>query len=165
VKQYLVQAKHIHVSSIRLGLVGWPLQDIILLLVVCARINRPFAPPPPALPILLQCYCPIIEQYTTPPPNSRLYPIHHAILVITISCKEHVFSIGARAGGWPLEDIILLLVVCARINRSFILPVRLHFPHCCNTIARLLGNINIRPALDLPFVCHTPYNIGNKHIV
>jgi len=32
-----------------------------------------------------------------------------------------------------------------------------------NTIARLLGNI--RPPLDLPCVCHTPYNIGNDNIV
>jgi len=55
---------------------------------------------------------------------------------------------------WPLQDIVLLLVVCARINRSFILPDRLHCPHGCNTIARLLGNI--RPPLDLPFVCHAP---------
>jgi len=44
-------------------------------------------PPPPALPTLVQYYCTIIGQYTTPPPTSRLYAIHHTILVITISCK------------------------------------------------------------------------------
>jgi len=43
------------------------------------------------------------------------------------------------------------------------LPARLHCPHCCNTVARLLGNI--RPPLDLPLVCHTPYNISNHNIV
>jgi len=64
---------------------------------------------------------------------------------------------------WPLQDIVLLLVVCARVNHHYILPARLHCPHCCNTIARLLGNI--RPPLDLPLVCHTPYNIGNNNIV
>jgi len=30
---------------------------------------------------------------------------------------------------WPLQDILLLLVVCARVNRPFILPARLHCPH------------------------------------
>ena len=38
-------------------------------------------------PTLVQYYCTIIGQYTTPPPNSRLYAIHHAILVIKITCK------------------------------------------------------------------------------
>jgi len=33
----------------------------------------------------------------------------------------------------------------------------------CNTIARLLRNI--RPPTDAPFVCHTPYNIGDGNIV
>jgi len=33
----------------------------------------------------------------------------------------------------------------------------------CNIIARPLRNI--RPATDLPFVCHTPYNIGDGNIV
>ena len=36
---------------------------------------------------------------------------------------------------------VLLLVVCARVRRLFILPARLHCPHCCNAIAQLLGNI------------------------
>ena len=64
---------------------------------------------------------------------------------------------------WPLQDIILLRVVCARINCRFILPARLHCLHCCNTIAQLLGSI--RPPLDLLRVCHTPYNIGGNNIV
>ena len=118
----------------------------------------------------------------------------------------------ARPATWPLQDILVLRVVCARINCPFILPARLHCPHCCNTIARLLGNIrpppsnsflyathhtilvitisckgHSRPAAflplparsagaaqrvnppktlpDLPFVCHTPYNIGDNNIV
>jgi len=33
----------------------------------------------------------------------------------------------------------------------------------CNTIARLLGNR--RPLTDPPFVCHTPYSIGNGNIL
>ena len=42
---------------------------------------------------------------------------------------------------------------------SFHLSARLHCPHCCNTIARRLGNI--RPPLELSLVCHTgiPYTI------
>jgi len=36
-------------------------------------------------------------------------------------------------------------------------------PPYCNTIARPLRNI--RPATDPPFVCHTPYYIGDGNIV
>jgi len=42
-------------------------------------------------------------------------------------------------------------------------PPHLHCPYACNTIARLLRNI--RPPLDYPFVCHTPYHIGHNNIV
>jgi len=55
--------------------------------------NQPyFRPPcPPALPTLVQYYCATIGQYSTPLPTSRLYVIHHTLLVITISCKgQHV---------------------------------------------------------------------------
>jgi len=58
---------------------------------------------------------------------------------------------------------VLLLVVCARINRPCIVLARLHCPHCCNTIAQVLGNI--RPALDPPCVCHAPHLIGNDNIM
>jgi len=44
-------------------------------------------------------------------------------------------------GLWPLQDIVLLLYVCARINRPFFLPARLHCPYCFNTIARLLLHV------------------------
>jgi len=54
---------------------------------------------------------------------------------------------------WPLQDIILLLIVCARVNRPFILPARLHCPHCCNTLARLLGNIR-PPSTSLWYAIH-----------
>ena len=32
-------------------------------------------------------YCTMSGQYTTPPSNSRVYAMHHTILVVTISCK------------------------------------------------------------------------------
>jgi len=72
---------------------------------------------------------------------------------------------GARrwALPWPLQDNLSLLVVCARINHPLILPARLYCPHCCNTFARLLGNM--RPSPDLPSVCHLPNNIGNNNSV
>ena len=91
------------------------------------------------------------------------------------------FIIQDLAGGLEVSDILFRIlatprleiflyktifyfrVVCARINRPFIPQAHLHCPHCCNTIARLLGNI--RPPLDLPCVCDTPYNIGNNNIV
>jgi len=47
-------------------------------------------PRPPALPTLVQHYCTMIGQYTTPLPIFRLYVIHHTILVRTISCKGQV---------------------------------------------------------------------------
>jgi len=65
--------------------------------------------------------------------------------------------------GWPLQDFVLLLVMCSRINHPCIAPSHLHCPHYCNTITRLLRNIR-RPARP-PFVCRTPYNIGNDDIV
>ena len=46
---------------------------------------------------------------------------------------------------------------------SFYCPLHLHCPHSCNTIARLMSNI--QPPPDLPCVCHTPYNIGDGNIV
>jgi len=63
----------------------------------------------------------------------------------------------------PLQEVLLLAVVCARINRPFIPPAHLHCTHCCDTIARLLGKK--RPPLDLPVVCHTQYTIGDNNIV
>jgi len=39
--------------------------------------------------------------------------------------------------------------------------------YIAHTVAILLARLsrNIRSPLDLPFVCHTPYNIGNNNIV
>ena len=64
---------------------------------------------------------------------------------------------------WPLQDIRSLRGYCARINHPFIPHTHLHWPHCCNTIARLLGSI--AHLLDPPFVWHTPYTIGNNNIL
>jgi len=52
-------------------------------------MNQPSFHPsrPPAMPTLWQYLYTIIEQYTTPLPTSRVYAIHHTILVMTISCK------------------------------------------------------------------------------
>jgi len=70
---------------------GWPLQDIIVLLVVCARSNRPFTPP-------ARLHCPhcfninarLLGNIPPPPPTPVVYDIHHTILVITISCKGQI---------------------------------------------------------------------------
>jgi len=42
-------------------------------------------------------YCTTIGQYTTPPPTSCLYAIHHTILVITVSCKGQAATGTGRA--------------------------------------------------------------------
>jgi len=53
------------------------------------------------------------------------------------SCKSQTVADRGRTmrlANWSLQDILLLLVVCARINRPFILPARLH----CRTVSTLL---------------------------
>jgi len=52
---------------------------------------------------------------------------------------------------------------CARINHPCVAPSHLHCPHYCNTIACLFRSIRRPP--NPPFVCHTPYSIGNGNIV
>jgi len=48
-------------------------------------------------------------------------------------------------------------------NQSSTIPTaRLHCPPCCNTIARLLGNLRSHP--NPPCVCHSPYNISNNNV-
>ena len=73
------------VGEVRRG--SWPLQDIVLLLIVCARVSSFHSSSAPASPTLLQYYCTAIGQNTTPPSTSLWYAIHHTILAITISCK------------------------------------------------------------------------------
>jgi len=64
--------------------------------------------PTPALPTPLQYYSTIIEQYTTPPPNSCSHAIHHTILVITIYERWEKKktppgnSLGPRGVSWGL---------------------------------------------------------------
>jgi len=57
---------------------------------------------------------------------------------------------------WCLTFTIycLLIVVRALVNRSFSLPARLQFPHGCNTIPRLLGNIPPPPSTSLWYAIH-----------
>jgi len=62
-------------------------------------------------------------------------------------------SMNWLAAVWHLQDIILLLVVCTRINRPCILAARLHCLHCCNTIARLWA-IYDRPLNVLLYAIH-----------
>jgi len=77
----------------------WPLQDIVLLLDVCARINRPFIP-------------------RLNPAASKLNPF----ACVAPSCvqKRNKNIKYKRVRVWPLQDIVLLLDICARINRPFI---------------------------------------------
>ena len=55
-----------------------------------------------------------------------------------------------QAGCWPVQDILLLVFVCAGVNHPFITPAHLHYPHYCNTIARLVRNT--RPPPDPPWL-------------
>jgi len=63
------------------------IQDMLLLVFVCARINQPFITPPK----LLQYYCATFVRdfcaiYDLPP-TLPVDAIHHTILIMTISCK------------------------------------------------------------------------------
>jgi len=60
----------------------WPLQDSVLLLVVCARINCPFILPARLHCPLLQYYCTAIGQIYEPPPDPLVYAIYHTILAM-----------------------------------------------------------------------------------
>jgi len=53
------------------------------------------------------------------------------------------------------------------VNHPFIAPPHSHLQSLpyCNTIAIVHPFRNIRPRTDPPFVCHTPYNIGDGIIV
>ena len=57
---------------------------------LCKTQPSVHSPRLPALPTLVQYYCNIIGQYTPLLPTSRVYALHHTILVITISCKGQV---------------------------------------------------------------------------
>jgi len=116
-------------------------ESIILSLAPSTCIARSIA-------ILLHVYCPIYDA----PPTTLLYVTHHTILVILISCKGQGLRGGGgwgagrgkrlgRGVGWPIQDILILVCVCARIQNPFITPAYSHYPHHCNTIARLLHNI------------------------
>jgi len=107
-------------------------------------------PPPPPAP-------PGFPQPTPPPPGLTLS--------VTLTDSRGLFEVTTRerAATWLSQDIRLLLVVRARINRHFILPARLQSLRYCNTIARPLRNI--RPAIDPSFSCHAPYNVGHDNIV
>ena len=61
----------------------------------------------------------------------------------------------ARGGMiWPLQDILSLRGLCARINHLFIAPARLHCPHACNTCALILRNLRPPPPTPLLTAIH-----------
>jgi len=82
-----------------------------------------------------------------------------AVAINQIEFQRDTWPVNA----WPSEDIVLLLVVCARINRPFILPARLHCPHVAIPLHGYWAIYD--PPPDPRCVCHTPYNIGNGNIV
>jgi len=78
--------------------VSWPIQDILSLVFVCARIDYPWINPahshyPHYTAILLGDFCGIYIL----PPTLPLYAIHRTILVMTILCKGQVESGVGRA--------------------------------------------------------------------
>jgi len=78
-----------------------PVQDILSLVFVGARINHPFITPPICIAhttaILLHDVCAMQELFPTLP----LYAIHHTLLVMTISCKCQTTPPPKRPPGRP----------------------------------------------------------------
>jgi len=64
---------------------------------------------------------------------------------------------GARAAiaRWPSQDMLLFRGCCAQINHQLTALPHLHYPHYCNTIARLLCNIIPPPTPFLYVIRHT----------
>ena len=56
-------------------------------------------PYPAALPTLWQYYCTTIAQYTIRPPTPLLCAIHHAKLILAISCKSRSDGRPDNTGG------------------------------------------------------------------
>jgi len=108
---------HIHIRCGRRALVQGPhtpcrigLYKIFFSCEAVVHESTICSPPrPPALPTRVQYYCTIIGQYTTPPPNSRLYAMHHIILVITISFKGQV----------PKEVLYIRTWIYVNFHREF----------------------------------------------
>jgi len=61
---------------------------------------------------------------------------------VTYKALQNVFPPKpAPLASSPVQDILSLVFVCARINHPFITPAHSHYPHYFNTIARLLRHI------------------------
>jgi len=76
----------------------------------------------------------------------------HARVRLDDDLRLSLYKILFHFKGLLWESIILLLP-----------PLHLQRLPYYNSIARPLGNI--RPSTDPPFLCHTPYNIGDGNIV
>jgi len=74
----------------------------------------------------------------------KLGPAHQDTRVGGQTCRPN--------GVWRLQDISLLWVVSARVNRPFIPHAHLYCLHCCNTTARLLGIIRTPTPLSTSLV-------------
>jgi len=83
--------------------------------------------------------------------------------------SKAISCIGQSPGAarWPLQDIRFrsLQRFCERANHHFIAPptCNAHTIPLQYSIARLPRKV--RPSPDPPFVCYTPYNIGNGNIL
>ena len=91
----------------------------------------------------------------TPRTASRIRGSGHEHLGLTRGAFLRASSI------WPIQDILSLVCVCARITHPFITPARPHYPHYCNTSVGAIYD----PPPDPPCICYTPYNISKDNMV
>jgi len=61
---------------------------------------------------------------------------------IVVFCPLHATPEGRAALHWAYTKILFHVFVCVQIiNHPFLTPAHSHYPHYCNTVARLLRNV------------------------
>ena len=92
--------------------------------------NQPsfHSPRPPALPTLVQYYCTTIGQYTTSPPNSRVYAIHQTRLAVTTSCiGQNPLHLPLSCTGWTTSELeAKCYLISINLYRCLYLPVYIY---------------------------------------
>jgi len=85
-------------------------------------------------------------------PHERVHPVFLS-QSLTLSTSVSVSLLPNIS--WPKRDIVLLVFVCTRINHPFITSAHSHYPHYCNTIARLLRHIYTPPPRPTRYMPYT----------
>ena len=149
-----------------------------------AHHNTPNAPPPPpaapaSLAILLLEFLHFYGSVFEPAVHALGWGRGRRDEPMVVLGRRQPAGSGAAGGGYDHHPLLFFDPLNARFaftrycftsklycgSQSFFYSPSPHLQSLpyCNTIARPLRNIC--PPTDAPFVCHTPYNIGDGNIV